>query len=527
MGTPEGGLLRSVRGPLARADALMNRLYGWRLNPLYHSGVLAVSLLGVVTVTGVYLLFFYRIGAPYQSVGRINQDIFLGEWTRSLHRYASDAAILAALIHMLRIFAQRRSWGPRALAWLSGLVMLFVVLVCGWTGYVMVWDVQGEVLAREGARFLDVLPLFSEPIARAFVGERPIPAAFFFLNLFLHVALPIGLALILWIHLARVARAQLLPPRGLLIGVVGLLSLVSLLWPAMMAPQADAFRLPGKAPYDVFFSFFLPLTMPFPPGVVWLGTGVVSLLLMLVPVLAKPRSEQERAPSTADPRLCTGCQTCYQDCPYDAITMVSRTDGRDTLLAQVDPDLCTSCGICSGSCAPMGVGPEGRTGRNQLTRVREFVESGGLSRGDVVLMVCERSARLLVAGGSVDGSPVYDIECAGNLHTSVIEHLLRSGAAGVLIASCPPRDCWSREGPKWLEQRLFEGREAELPERVDSRRVRVVYAAEQEPGVVLEALDLFRSRVAALDEAAVPAEMAVERECDVAPEERRVVQRWS
>src|SRR6266545_3861422 len=107
-----------IQRTLVRADAWMNRLYGWRHNPLYHSGALVVAL--------------------------------------------------------------------------------FLVLVCGWTGFVMVWDVQGQVLAQEGARLFDVLPIFAEPIGRAFVGERAIPGAFFFLNLFAHIALPIGLGLLVW-----------------------------------------------------------------------------------------------------------------------------------------------------------------------------------------------------------------------------------------------------------------------------------------------------------------------------------------
>ncbi|MDH5550601.1 MAG: cytochrome b N-terminal domain-containing protein, partial [Gemmatimonadota bacterium] len=177
-------VLDRVRQPLALADAWMNRLYGWRYNPLYHTGVVAAALLAAVMVTGVYLLFFYRIGSPYDSVARITNTIWLGPWTRSFHRYASDAALVATLIHLVRMWLQRRTWGSRALAWYSGLVLLFLILVCGWTGYVMVWDVQAEVLAREGARWMDALPLFSEPIERAFDGERELPAAFFFLNLF-------------------------------------------------------------------------------------------------------------------------------------------------------------------------------------------------------------------------------------------------------------------------------------------------------------------------------------------------------
>ncbi|MEK6609306.1 MAG: cytochrome b N-terminal domain-containing protein [Gemmatimonadota bacterium] len=495
------GLARGVRRGLARADASMNRLYGWQRNPLYLSGTLAVVSLGVVLVTGVYLLLFYRIGAPYASVERITDQVWAGRWIRSLHRYASDAAVVAAAAHALRLFVQDRSWGPRALAWVSGLILLFIVLVCGWTGYVMVWDVQGEVLAREGARFFDFLPLFSEPISRAFAGDRAIPSAFFFLNLFLHVALPIGVGLLLWIHVSRVARPAILPPRGLLWGVTGLLLALSVIWPVAMAPAADPFRIPDRAPYDLFYSFWLPLVRPLPVGAAWALVLVVSAVALGTPLWARPRPKGRRPPSEVDERLCTGCEQCYLDCSYEAIAMVTRADGLDTLVAHVEPGRCTSCGICAGSCAPMGVGPAGRTGRDQLARVAAFVAERAPGPRDVVVVACGRGAGGLAAQGVADGAPVYAVECAGNLHSSVVEYLVRSGAGGVLVVSCPPRDCWNREGPKWLEARLYHDREAELQPRVDRRRVRLLYAAEGERDAVLAELREFRVVVEILDAA--------------------------
>ncbi|NIP82298.1 MAG: hydrogenase iron-sulfur subunit, partial [Gemmatimonadetes bacterium] len=55
------------------------------------------------------------------------------------------------------------------------------------------------------------------------------------------------------------------------------------------------------------------------------------------------------------------------------------------------------------------------------------------------------------------------------LHTSVIEYLVRAGAGGVMVVACPPRDCWNREGVTWLEERVYNEREAELKDRVDRR----------------------------------------------------------
>jgi ferredoxin len=500
----------------------MNRLYGWRLNPLYHSGALVVVSLVVMLVTGLYLLLFYRIGAPYESVGRITDQVWAGRWIRALHRYASDLAVLAAIVHAFRMFAQRRTWGPRTLAWISGLFLLFVIYVCGWTGYVMIWDQQAQLLAAEGARLMDALPLFSEPLGRAFVGDGTIPAAFFFLNLFLHIALPIGVALVLWLHVSRISGPALLPPRRLLWGSVILLTALSLFWPVGMDAPADPFRLPGRVPLDWFYSFWLPFSQRLSPAAVWAALGVGATALLLVPALTRPRAEQRPAPSVVEQRYCTGCNQCAVDCPYEAITMVERTDGREYLVAQVDPALCVSCGICAGSCAPMGVGPPLRTGRDQLEEVRSFIADRAPGPDDVVILACENGAGRVAAGPELNGAPVYAVDCVGNLHTSVIELLVRSGVGGVVIASCPPRDCWNRLGPFWMEQRVYYEREAELQERVDRDRVRVVYAGEAERPVVEAGLDAFRRDIARLSAAESERDIEIDTECEVTPLEEAV-----
>ena len=91
------------------------------------------------------------------------------------------------------------------------------------------------------------------------------------------------------------------------------------------------------------------------------------------------------------------------------------------------------------------------------------------------------------------------VSCAGNLHSSVVELLIRDGVAGVIVYACPSRDCTGREGPKWLGERLFNAREAELKERVDRRRVRVATLAAGDLESALEALDSFARDIAALD----------------------------
>lgn len=511
-------LERGARRLLGALDAGANRAWGWRWNPLHQSGTVAVAMLLLLVATGGYLILVYRVGSPAESVARLAASPWLGGWIRTLHRYASDLFILAAALHLMRMFAQSRSWGPRAVAWLSGLVLLGAGLVCAWTGFVMAWDSFGERLAREGARLMDVLPIFSEPLSRIFAGDRPVPSAFFFVNLFVHIGLPLAMGALLWLHVSRVARPVLLPPRRITWSIVAALTVAAILLPARLGPPADPFALPGETPVNFFSAWWLPLSEQAPAGVSW-GIGLaVALGLMLVPRLARRPRREGLAPSVVDPRLCTGCNQCPQDCPWEAITMVPRDDDRPTLVALVDPLKCVSCGICAGSCAPMGVGPPGRTGRDQLADVRLVIgaDIGHLAPRPIVAVCCAQAPGQQLDALRSRGAHLHMVSCVGNLHSSVVEMFVRSGAPGVVVCGCPPRDCVSREGPRWLGERLFNDREAELQARVDRRRVKVMTLA---PGTVKEALaefDQIAEGFAALDRpAAEPGEP--ELECEPVP----------
>ncbi|HEX6066016.1 MAG TPA: hydrogenase iron-sulfur subunit [Longimicrobiales bacterium] len=481
---------------LARVDAWLNRVYTSRNNPLYHSGATTVALLAVLLVTGIYLLIFYRIGAPYASVRAIQEQVWLGRWIRGVHRFASDAAVVMAAVHAFRMYAQRRAWGPRALAWISGVFLLGIFLVSGWTGYVMVWDAQAKLIAEEGARWLDVLPIFSEPIGRSFVGERPLPSALFFVLLFAHIALPIGLGVLLWVHVARVARPVLLPARPVLWGTLGALVLLAIVWPAPLPPEANLLRFGERVPVDWFFAFYLPITRMLPAGVVWLLGIAVTAGLCLVPRLTRPRLEALPAPAVVNERTCTGCEQCVKDCPYDAIEMVARTDARTTMVARVKTELCTSCGICVGSCPPMAIGPLGITARNQLADVRSFLSTEQPGQRDVVMVGCTWSAARGLAEQA--GARFFPVECVGSLHSSTVETLLRGGAGGVLVVGCAEHDGRTREGVTWAQQRLFEGRKADLKERVDKSRVRLVQASLGEGVTLHDAARIFAAEIEAL-----------------------------
>ncbi len=501
---------------LAATEAVFDRLFSSRFNPLYQSGTLVLVSLGVLSVSGIYLFLFYDIDAPYASVARIDAELWLGGWMRSLHAYAADMAMLTAAVHALKMWRGARSFGPRTRAWITGVVLVGLLLVCGWTGQVMAWDLQGQVVAVELTRLMDLVPIFTVPLGRTFSRLAPVPGSFFFMNLFLHVCLPLGLGLVLWLHLAHLGRPALAPPKPLLWGSTAALAVVAAALPVALAPAADLRALPREVPTDLFYNFWLPLAWRVGPAWHALAWAVAGVALLSVPWWPRV-GHRPKPPSWVDPQLCTGCTTCYQDCPFDAISMVERPDpGRHSaMLARVDPARCVSCGICAGSCAPMGVGPPGRSGRFQLEALRTEIAEAPLMPGEIVVVAC-RHNRLGAdpAFASDHGVRRRSVDCVGNLHTSVIESLLRSGAAGVYMLTCPARDAVCREGPKWLSERVFHDREAELAARVDKRRVRIAGFAPGEWRSACEDLARFADALTELEPEPVDATVDVGGQCE-------------
>ena len=167
--------------------------------------------------------------------------------------------------------------------------MMLAILICGWTGLVLVWDQQAQVLAIEGARLFDALPIFSEPIGRAFVSEKALPESFFFLNLFLHVALPLGIVALLIIHVIRLQKPLWFPKKALLWRLSLTFSIFSIMWPASLNNAANLFVLPEAIKIDWFYAFWLPFANAIPPRVQWMLWMLFVMIMLTTPLWWKPK----------------------------------------------------------------------------------------------------------------------------------------------------------------------------------------------------------------------------------------------
>ena len=134
---------------LTVADAVANRLYGQRFNPLYQSGTIVAALYCRPAGDRAVADSFLPRGAPWESVARLDGqplDRQLGPQPAPIRQ---RPAVVATLVHALRMFAQGRSRGARTMAWTSG----GCCSCCSWSAdgpaTCMVWDVWASTSRRK------------------------------------------------------------------------------------------------------------------------------------------------------------------------------------------------------------------------------------------------------------------------------------------------------------------------------------------------------------------------------------------
>jgi ferredoxin len=477
-------LLAAGDGLFTRADALLERVLPRALNPLADLGPAANAMLVLATLSGVWLLVWYS--ASVQSAWRSLADLgprSAGGLVRSVHRYASDLAMLLVLAHAARTFLGRKFADARWLAWVSGLGLLGLVWFIGWTGYWLVWDVRAQLLARDTMKALDVLPVFGEPMLRLFASDRTVPSLLFFVVFFLHMVLPLGIAGGLALHLARLSRSRLLPDWRLTVWLAGAVLVAALVHPAANAEAARMAVKPAAFTMDWWFLWPLAFTARLSGGGVWLAGALAAVGLLSVPWWLARRRPRAAYQATVNVSRCFACTLCSRDCPFGAITMVPRTDGKPfAAQAQIDPARCLGCGVCAGACDTQGIGLAWFDAQ-QVTRELESFVAAEVARGapPALALVCAQAD-----GGwewfdaaawarRLPGYQVRPIPCSGWVEPKLVERLIAKGATAVLIVGCGSAEPFGREGNHWLPARLAGTREpAFRPSRADPRKVALV-----------------------------------------------------
>ena len=145
---------------LSLSYPLLRPVPQYAINPLYWLGALTVVAFLIQGITGMIMMLYY-VPSPstaFQSTQYIFQSVYYGRFLETIHLYTAYAMIMLAFMHMMRGYFVSVHKKPRELMWLTGMVMGFVTLGFGFTGYLLPWTVVSKSATDVGIGIVDALP---------------------------------------------------------------------------------------------------------------------------------------------------------------------------------------------------------------------------------------------------------------------------------------------------------------------------------------------------------------------------------
>lgn len=178
-------------------------------------GSIAAILFGILSVTGVILMFLYipSVERAYPSIKDIEFAASYGSFIRALHRIAAQLMVAVAVLHMARVFlcgAYKNGTAAnqnRPLNWIIGLVLLLATFLLSFTGYLLPWDQLAYWAITVGTNIASAAPLIGGQLRFVLLGGNQIDQntliRFYVLHCFL---LPTIVLLLFSWHMWRVRK---------------------------------------------------------------------------------------------------------------------------------------------------------------------------------------------------------------------------------------------------------------------------------------------------------------------------------
>lgn len=183
----------------------------------YYLGGITLFCFTVQVTTGILLTMYYQ-GTPdnaYNSVLYIMNQINFGWLVRSVHAWSANLMIICCVLHLLRVLLQSAYKPPREITWMAGMVLLFITLGFGFTGYLLPWDQRAYWATTVGTEIAGAVPFIGD-FVREFMRGGPDVGALTLSRFYgLHtLVLPIALAAFLGVHLFIIHQQGLADPEG-------------------------------------------------------------------------------------------------------------------------------------------------------------------------------------------------------------------------------------------------------------------------------------------------------------------------
>jgi len=172
-------------------------------------GGVSFFLFLVLTVTGLYLMFFYIPSADraYQDIIAIENSVAFGSLIRNMHRWGAHLMVLTVFLHMMRVFYHGAYKPPREWNWAIGVMLLFCTLALSFTGYLLPWDQIAFWAVNVGSSMAAYAPAVSTEAAFViFAGIDIGPDTLIRFYVYHVIAFPLVIAALMAIHFWRIRK---------------------------------------------------------------------------------------------------------------------------------------------------------------------------------------------------------------------------------------------------------------------------------------------------------------------------------
>jgi ubiquinol-cytochrome c reductase cytochrome b subunit len=186
-------------------------------NIWYLFGSLALLVLGMQLLTGIFLTMFYKVGAAtaFDSVEFIMREVDYGWLMRYLHSTGASAFFLVVYLHMYRALLYGSYKAPRELLWLFGMTIYLALMAEGFMGYVLPWGNMSYWAATVIINIFSTIPVIGPVLVEWIRGDYGVADAtlnrFFSLHV---VAIPLVLILLVVLHLTALHEVGSNNPDG-------------------------------------------------------------------------------------------------------------------------------------------------------------------------------------------------------------------------------------------------------------------------------------------------------------------------
>lgn len=185
------------------------------LNLSYCFGGITFFLFLMLAVTGYFMTFYY-VPSPaqaYDAVDFMTYEVSMGSVVRGVHHWSANLMVVTILLHMIRVYIYGAYKKPREINWITGVLLLCMVMGFAFTGYLLPWDQKAYWATKVGTSVMGTVPIIGPYVLKLTRGGTELGALTLTRFYTLHVVfLPIAVVVLLIGHFAMIRRQGISTP---------------------------------------------------------------------------------------------------------------------------------------------------------------------------------------------------------------------------------------------------------------------------------------------------------------------------